>query len=73
MTSESSIKIATRSSKLALLQTEEVIKMLQLALPYQSFEIITHRSEGDINKSAPLSTMKRGMFAKRIEQILLDG
>ena len=73
MTSESSIKIATRSSKLALLQTEEVIKMLQLALPYQSFEIITHRSEGDINKSAPLSTMKRGMFAKGIEQILLDG
>ena len=47
--------------------------MLQLALPYQSFEIITHRSEGDINKSAPLSTMKRGMFAKGIEQILLDG
>ncbi len=66
------IRVATRSSALSLVQAREAINILRKTLPEESFEIITLSSEGDIRKSESLSAMKRGMFANRIEQAVME-
>ncbi len=66
------IRVATRSSALSLVQAQEAIKALRKTLPEEIFEIITLSPEGDLRKSDSLSAMKRGMFAKRIEQAVME-
>ena len=66
------IRVATRSSALSLVQAREAINILRKALPEETFEIITLSSEGDLRKSESLSAMKRGMFANRIEQAVME-
>ena len=68
-----SIKIAARSSLLSLAQANEVRALLSSFHCGETFEIIPLASEGDIKKKVSLNTLERGVFAKRIEQALIDG
>ena len=67
------IRVATRSSALSLSQVREAINLLKTVLSEETFEIVSIDSEGDRHKLAPLSSMERGMFSKRIEQALMEG
>ncbi len=68
------IKLATRGSKLAMAQTNQVAAMLQKAAPEHEFEIVKIATTGDLDRQTPLAQMGgMGVFAKEIEQALLDG
>ena len=68
-----SIKIAARSSPLSMAQAKEVLALLSSIHCDETFEITPLASEGDIKKKVSLNTLERGVFAKRIEQALIDG
>ena len=54
-------------------QTDEVVRTLRTSFPDTQFQIVPITSDGDRNKDAPLLSLGRGTFAKRLEQSLLDG
>ena len=68
------LKIGTRSSKLALKQTELVVKKLknlpQIKKKF-SFKIIKVKTQGDIDKSVILNSGYKGFFTKKIDDLLL--
>ena len=64
--------VGSRSSPLSLKQTEEVLRPLRLAHPDIEFVIVLITTDGDRHKTAPLLSMARGMFAKEIENALLN-
>lgn len=66
------IRIGTRGSRLALIQSEEVKTILQQAYPQHSFEICTITTKGDRLQHIALDKMNdKGVFVKEIEQQLL--
>lgn len=67
------IKVGSRGSALALRQTEEVLEQLRPQNPGLDFQVVTVRTSGDINATAPLPGMGLGVFVKEIERELLDG
>lgn len=67
------VVVGSRSSPLALAQTEEVISRLSAKHPEVKFEIVPLSTRGDRNKADPLLSMDRGMFVKDIEDALLAG
>ena len=67
------IRVGSRDSALALAQDEEVIASLRVHHPDLEFEIVTVRTSGDVNQSAPLAGMGLGVFVKELEQKLLSG
>ena len=67
------IRVGSRDSALALAQDEEVIAPLRVHHPDLEFEIVTVRTSGDVNQSAPLAGMGLGIFVKELEQELLNG
>jgi len=67
------IKVGSRGSKLALIQAEQVLVRLRQLYPDREFEVVIVRTQGDINKEAPLQGMGLGIFVKEIERLLLDG
>ena len=67
------VTVGTRTSVLAMAQTDEVVTTLRRSFPDTQFQIVPITSEGDRNKDAPLLSLGRGTFAKRLEQSLLDG
>ena len=67
------IRVGTRTSALAMAQTDEVVRTLRTSFPDTQFQIVPITSDGDRNKDAPLLSLGRGTFAKRLEQALLDG
>ena len=67
------IRVGTRTSALAMAQTEEVVGTLRSSFPDTHFQIVPITSDGDRKKDAPLLSLGRGTFAKRLEQALLDG
>jgi len=67
------VVVGSRSSPLALAQTEEVIGRLNAVHPDTQFEIVPLSTRGDRNKTDPLLSMDRGMFVKDIEAALLSG
>ena len=71
--SDREIKVGTRTSALAMAQTDEVVGTLRTSFPDTQFQIVPITSDGDRNKDAPLLSLGRGTFAKRLEQSLLDG
>ena len=71
--SDRTIRVGTRTSALAMAQTDEVVGTLRMSFPDTQFQIVPITSEGDRNKDAPLLSLGRGTFAKRLEQALLDG
>ena len=73
MTASNVVKVGTRGSALALLQTELVLANLRPLYPELHFQVNTVRTQGDANSAAPLVGMGLGVFVKEIEQQLLSG
>lgn len=68
------IKIGTRGSKLALIQTEYVAEKLKEKYPENEYQIIVIKTKGDIVQDKPLSSMgSSGVFVKEIEEKLKAG
>ncbi len=71
---ESSIKIGTRASKLALWQANWVQSALTEEFPGHQVELVTIKTKGDKILDVPLAKVGgKGLFVKEIEQALLDG
>lgn len=67
------LKIGTRKSKLARIQTELAIHKIQGCMPKIETEIIPISTQGDKDKTTPLYAMPQtGVFIKEIEKALLD-
>ncbi|MDB9769346.1 hydroxymethylbilane synthase [Gammaproteobacteria bacterium] len=67
------IRIATRTSPLALLQTNQVISLIESAEPSSVCEIIPMESEGDLTE-APLHLIGgKGLFVSKLEAALSNG
>ena len=67
------IRVGSRGSALALLQNDEVLGQLRPLFPDTEFQVITVRTQGDINSTAPLAGMGLGIFVSEIERRLLNG
>jgi hydroxymethylbilane synthase len=68
------IRIGTRGSKLALVQSEQVRDILQKHFPDYNFELVVIKTTGDKILDAPLSKIgDKGLFTREIEKELLDG
>ena len=68
------LKIGTRGSKLALKQTNLVIKKLKKLPSIRkkfSFKIVKIKTQGDIDKSKILKSGYKGFFTKKIDDLLL--
>ena len=66
------IVIGSRKSKLALLQTQEVVDALVKAYPRLSFEVVKIKTEGDRDRKTSLRILGgRGVFVKELEEALL--
>ena len=67
------IRVGTRGSRLALIQTELTLAVLRAAHPDVRFEVVTVTTQGDANQTAPLAGMGLGVFVKEIERRLETG
>ncbi|MBD2326556.1 hydroxymethylbilane synthase [Alkalinema sp. FACHB-956] len=68
------IRIASRKSQLALVQTHWVRDELQKAFPDITFEILTMSTQGDKILDAPLAKIgDKGLFTKELEVQMLEG
>lgn len=67
------IRIGTRGSALARVQTDEVVQALTAARPDIRIEVIPITPDGDRRKAAPLQSLGRGTFVKGLEEPLLKG
>ncbi|MBI4337902.1 MAG: hydroxymethylbilane synthase [Chloroflexi bacterium] len=67
------VYLATRGSRLALRQTEEVLALLRGANPERSFDLKTVRTRGDVARDVPLDQLPRGAFAKEVQEAVLQG
>ena len=68
------LRLATRGSRLALAQSELVAGALRASHPGIEIELVRVRTEGDIDRSSPLTEIGgRGVFVRAVEQALLDG
>jgi len=67
------IRIGSRTSPLALLQTNQVIDAIVKAEPAARCEIVKIESEGDLNQ-APLHLIGgKGLFVEKLEQSMIAG
>jgi hydroxymethylbilane synthase len=70
----SRLRIATRGSRLALVQARLVADALRAAHPDLKVELVEVSTEGDRDRATPLSVLGgRGVFVKAVEDALLDG
>ena len=67
------VRVGSRSSPLALAQTEEVLSLVRARFADVTFEVVHLSTSGDRNADAVLTSLGRGAFVKDIEQDLLDG
>jgi hydroxymethylbilane synthase len=70
------LKIGTRDSALALIQTNMVIDAVKTELVSPTFEVVASKAMGDRELGVPLSTLgmktgQYGVFVKELEQALL--
>jgi hydroxymethylbilane synthase len=67
------LRIGTRGSRLALLQTERVIATLRATMSNITFESIVISTQGDRDKQTPLSVIGgQAVFAKELQQAVLQ-
>ena len=67
------LKIGTRKSKLARIQTELAIHKIQECMPEFETEIIPISTQGDKDKTTPLYAIPQtGVFIKEIEKALIN-
>lgn len=68
------LRIGTRGSKLALAQTQIVIKALCEQNEYLEYEITPIKTRGDLDNSKPLFYLdKKGIFEKEINESVVKG
>lgn len=68
------IKVGTRKSRLAVIQTQIVVKKLQAYYPEDTFTLIGYSTRGDENLNKSLSAFgSKGVFIKELETALLKG
>ena len=67
------VRVGTRGSRLALIQTELTLAVLREAHPNVNFEVVTVTTQGDANQTAPLAGMGLGVIVKEIEHRLETG
>jgi uroporphyrinogen III methyltransferase/synthase len=67
------LKAGTRSSRLALLQTESALALLQEKFPALAFETVPFSSPGDRDKQSDLLTAPDDFFTRDLDEALLDG
>ncbi len=68
------IRIATRGSRLAIIQSEIIAEMLRNFTNDIEVTLVTVATKGDRNKTDFLSTSKdKGLFTSEVEAALLDG
>jgi hydroxymethylbilane synthase len=69
-----SLRIGTRSSALAIQQTQIAVDALHAAWPDLSVDIVQIKTTGDRIQDLPLTKIgDKGLFVKEIEEALLDG
>ncbi len=74
MSLKRTVRIASRKSQLALVQTHWVQAELQKKFPDYSFEVIEMSTTGDIILDVPLAKVgDKGLFTKELEVQMLDG
>lgn len=68
------IKIGTRESKLALVQSQLIMNEIKKIYPHVKFELIKIKTKGDIILDTKLDLVGgKGMFVKELEHALLQG
>ena len=68
------LRVATRGSALALVQTELAIEALRGVEPDLEAGSVEMHTEGDADRTTPLSILGgRGVFVRAVEAALLDG
>lgn len=70
------VRVATRSSRLALAQTAWVVDRLRALWPGTAFEVVTFQTLGDRTQGegTPLSRVGgKGLFTRELEEALRDG
>ena len=73
MTANRPIRVGSRGSPLALIQDDEVISRLKAIHPGLEFEVVSVRTRGDANPTAPLAGMGLGVFVRELEERLRAG
>lgn len=71
--SRNALRIATRSSRLAIRQTEIVIDLLRAANPDLEVEIFKVTTTGDRDKRAYAEIGGKGLFVREVEEALVEG
>lgn len=67
------VRVGTRSSRLAVEQTEQVLQLLKESCPNCEFETIHIKTQGDKILDVPLAKIEdKGLFIKELEIALLD-
>jgi len=61
------VRVGTRGSRLALIQTDLTLAALREAHPGLEFEVVIVTTRGDANQTATLAGMGLGVFVKEIE------
>lgn len=70
----SALRIGTRGSALALWQANEVARRMKGLPGAPAVEIVTIKTQGDLNQTVPLwATDGRGFFTAELDRALLDG
>lgn len=68
------LRVATRESKLARWQAENVADLLRAAHPDIDVELVFVRTSGDIRADVPLHVIGgQGVFVREVQQAVLDG
>lgn len=67
------VRVGSRSSPLALAQTEEILSLLRARFADVRFDVVCMSTRGDRNATAVLTSLGRGAFVKDIELALLSG
>jgi len=68
------IKVATRGSKLSLIQTKLVIDMIRRVEPNAKFELVIVRTTGDVVQDKPFYSIGvKGIFEREVNSAILKG
>lgn len=67
------LRVATRGSDLALIQSQWLMRQICAQIPNLTYEIVTIQSEGDLEPDRDLSSFGgKGVFSRTLERALLD-
>ncbi len=66
------LRVGTRNSKLALIQTKQAISYLSSLVPFCKFELSEFSSPGDRDQQMDLRTSPPDFFTKDLDDAILD-